>query len=274
MSIKIIKTIISVLDVLLLTIFGALAWGAHAVGSLLPSAKVAAGIYLVTELTFFVYEKLRHKKLNDAFLRPPDPGKLSSAAKLSHCSSHYLAADALGPLLTHQQPLITLRLQIVVRAAVAMKRFCDLKDVFGLEDFLEGWFFGTPAKSIPRGNIEEFVAFAFYQLKPENLSQEQHKDVDDLLERIQKWYVETENSSRNTGAAAAADRGYYFLTLISPNLFAMQLGRVVFFRLRPFIKVHGASVGATACSSQTSDCLHHFRGGSSALLCSFQTHGL
>ena len=69
-----------------------------------------------------------------------------------------------------------------------MQRFCELKNVFPLEDFLEGWFLNqAPPSSIPKGNIEEFVCFAFYNLKVEEVSQEQQHAVDELIEKIQKW---------------------------------------------------------------------------------------
>jgi len=70
MSFKILKSIISALDLLLLAALGAISW----LGSLIPSLKAFVGFYLTAELTFFLIEKLRHKKLNNAFVRPPDPG--------------------------------------------------------------------------------------------------------------------------------------------------------------------------------------------------------
>jgi len=71
-----------------------------------------------------------------------------------------------------------------------MQHFCELKDVFPLEEFLEGWFLNqAPARAIPKGNIEEFVCFAFYNLKVEEVRsrQEQQHAVDEVIEKIQKW---------------------------------------------------------------------------------------
>ena len=41
-------------------------------------------------------------------------------------------------------------------------RFLKLAGVFSLEEFLSGWFLGTPAESIQRGNAEDFVAYGFF----------------------------------------------------------------------------------------------------------------
>jgi hypothetical protein len=68
------------------------------------------------------------------------------------------------------------------RVATTIARFCDLKPVFELEEFLEGWFFGRPITSIPRDNIEEFVAYGFYCLPPDRLSEEQRQKMDAFLQ--------------------------------------------------------------------------------------------
>lgn len=40
-----------------------------------------------------------------------------------------------------------------------LERFLTLADVFPLEDFLQGWFFGAPMQSICRENVLEFVLY-------------------------------------------------------------------------------------------------------------------
>ena len=44
----------------------------------------------------------------------------------------------------------------------SMNRFLRLKSVFSMDEFLSGWFHGTPSEGILRDNVEEFVIYAFF----------------------------------------------------------------------------------------------------------------
>lgn len=63
------------------------------------------------------------------------------------------------------------------RADLAMQRFLSLHNVFRLDDFLTGWFLGTPDQNIPKENIIEFVAYGFYCKKMEELSTEKQHHI-------------------------------------------------------------------------------------------------
>ena len=54
-----------------------------------------------------------------------------------------------------------------------MSRFLTLGSYFAIQDFLSGWFHGTPFDQIHRGNCVAFVAYAFY-----------NRDYDDLPPRV------------------------------------------------------------------------------------------
>jgi len=44
-----------------------------------------------------------------------------------------------------------------------MARFLELAPVMCIRDFMSGWFRGAPFSEIRRGNVEDFVAYGFYQ---------------------------------------------------------------------------------------------------------------
>jgi len=48
-------------------------------------------------------------------------------------------------------------------AAAHMARFLELAPVMCIKDFMSGWFLGAPFAEVARGNVEDFVAYGFYQ---------------------------------------------------------------------------------------------------------------
>ena len=56
------------------------------------------------------------------------------------------------------------------RAPVIEDRLLELGSVFGIEEFLSGWFKGAPFESIQRGNVEDFIAYGFYCKRTEQMT--------------------------------------------------------------------------------------------------------
>ena len=52
------------------------------------------------------------------------------------------------------------------------QRFLKLKTVIDIQQFITGWFHGAHIEQIARGNVEDFVAYAFYSSSPSELSLE------------------------------------------------------------------------------------------------------
>eukprot|EP00887_Chlorella_sp_A99_P006932 scaffold2.g6932.t1 len=74
------------------------------------------------------------------------------------------------------------------RHAQLFEWFLELGDVFSLDDFLSGWFLGTPADRIPRGNVEEFVIYGFYARPPAELAPAEAGAVAAFLARVEeRW---------------------------------------------------------------------------------------
>ena len=57
------------------------------------------------------------------------------------------------------------------RAHVIEDRLLELGSVFGIEEFLSGWFKGAPFEAIHRGNVEDFIAYGFYCKRTEQLTE-------------------------------------------------------------------------------------------------------
>ena len=71
-----------------------------------------------------------------------------------------------------------------------MERFLNLHSVFHLDEFLTGWFLGTPAAQIPRENVQEFVAYGFFCHAMENLGPGEQTAVDDFVAAVEsKWEI-------------------------------------------------------------------------------------
>jgi pimeloyl-ACP methyl ester carboxylesterase len=120
--------------------------------------RIATAIYLIIELLFYIYGKIRYTVLNRPITQFPD-------AK---------------------------------RVQIAMERFLDLHHVFHLDEFLSGWFLGASNSSILRGNVEEFVAYGFFCQKHENLSSEQLLLIQNFLSSAEERWNITFPPGKNT----------------------------------------------------------------------------
>ena len=79
------------------------------------------------------------------------------------------------------------------RVQVSMQRFLNLHTVFDLKDFLSGWFLDCPADSIPRGNLEEFVAYGFFCQRIEEMDGEGAAAVKSFVSKVEeKWNIHFE----------------------------------------------------------------------------------
>lgn len=67
-----------------------------------------------------------------------------------------------------------------------MERFLNLHSIFHLDEFLTGWFLGSPAEEIPRKNVEEFVAYGFFCRTVEALDPEEQTAVEDFVAAVEK----------------------------------------------------------------------------------------
>ena len=45
-----------------------------------------------------------------------------------------------------------------------------LGSIFGIQEFMSGWFKDAPFESIKRGNVEEFIAYGFYCKRVDELT--------------------------------------------------------------------------------------------------------
>ena len=55
---------------------------------------------------------------------------------------------------------------------VVEKRLLELGSIFGIDDFLSGWFHGAPFDEILRGNVLDFIAYGFYCKRVADLTPE------------------------------------------------------------------------------------------------------
>ena len=67
------------------------------------------------------------------------------------------------------------------RMREAMENFKSLKHVLDIEEFLQGWFMGTPSNEIYRDNMVEFIAYGFYSKRPSQLSDVEQCQIDQFL---------------------------------------------------------------------------------------------
>ena len=67
------------------------------------------------------------------------------------------------------------------RMREAMDNFKSLKHVLDIEEFLQGWFMGTPSNEIYRDNMVEFIAYGFYSKSPSQLSDAERCQIDQFL---------------------------------------------------------------------------------------------
>jgi hypothetical protein len=52
---------------------------------------------------------------------------------------------------------------------------------------VRGWFFGAPIESIRRGNLEEWVAWAFHNTLPTLLSEREYKSMQQMVDQCSEW---------------------------------------------------------------------------------------
>jgi hypothetical protein len=77
-----------------------------------------------------------------------------------------------------------------VAAATHMARFLELAPVMCIRDFMCGWFRGAPFEAIRRGNVEDFVAYGFYQSTWEDLSPADMATASAFVDAVQEaWGV-------------------------------------------------------------------------------------
>ncbi|KAL4459101.1 hypothetical protein ABPG75_013966 [Micractinium tetrahymenae] len=70
------------------------------------------------------------------------------------------------------------------------ERFLELRDVFCIREFLSGWFMGASADAIPRGNVEEFVAYGFHCRLLGQLSGKQRAQIRQFVDEVEAaWGV-------------------------------------------------------------------------------------
>ena len=118
-----------------------------------PLLRTTISIYILVEVAFFFYGRTKYAQLNQSITKFPDDD----------------------------------------RVATAMRRFIDLHPIFGLDDFLSGWFLGS-SMPIPRENVIEFVSYGFYCQETHDLSPMQRCSVDDFVAQVeQKWDIKFED---------------------------------------------------------------------------------
>ncbi|KAK9804242.1 hypothetical protein WJX72_002946 [[Myrmecia] bisecta] len=70
------------------------------------------------------------------------------------------------------------------------QRFLQLRRVINFRAFLSGWFHNAPFEQITRGNVEDFVAYAFYDSTPANLSDKARQLTSDFVDACERtWGV-------------------------------------------------------------------------------------
>lgn len=71
--------------------------------------------------------------------------------------------------------------------AVMMSRFHTLSDVISLDEFVQGWFLGSvTASEVPRGNIEEFVAYGFFCRALNDIDDVRRQQVADFVKEVEE----------------------------------------------------------------------------------------
>lgn len=55
---------------------------------------------------------------------------------------------------------------------VVEDRMLELGSIFGIDDFLSGWFHGVAFDQIWRGNVLDFISYGFYCKRVADLTQE------------------------------------------------------------------------------------------------------
>jgi hypothetical protein len=58
------------------------------------------------------------------------------------------------------------------RQALVEERLLELGTVFGIQEFMSGWFKGAPFEAIQRENMVDFIAYGFYCKRTEDLTPE------------------------------------------------------------------------------------------------------
>ncbi|KAK9804722.1 hypothetical protein WJX72_001924 [[Myrmecia] bisecta] len=110
--------------------------------------------WATVELAFLVYQRWRYHAINEVVV----PGKWDAA-----------------------------------RMRAMQDRFLTLSGVFGIREFMEGWFKGAPLEQIKRGNVEELVAYAFYAATVDKMTSQKRKSAHAFVGEIeQAWGVQFE----------------------------------------------------------------------------------
>ncbi|CAL8466496.1 g6032 [Coccomyxa elongata] len=81
---------------------------------------------------------------------------------------------------------------------VVERRMLELGCIFGIQDFLSGWFHGVPFNQIWRGNVLDFIAYGFYCKRVEDLTPEQLERSEVYMEEIERKFGVSFPPGRNT----------------------------------------------------------------------------
>lgn len=69
---------------------------------------------------------------------------------------------------------------------VLLERILSLRDDVNAREFLSGWFLGCPTENIKRGNMIEFLSYAFYHRSFGELSSSHRAEIEGHLERAEE----------------------------------------------------------------------------------------
>jgi len=64
---------------------------------------------------------------------------------------------------------------------VVEQRLLELGSIFGIDDFLTGWFHGVPFDQVWHDNVLDFIAYGFYCKRPSQLTPEVGRLLSSLL---------------------------------------------------------------------------------------------
>ncbi|KFM26926.1 hypothetical protein F751_4987 [Auxenochlorella protothecoides] len=126
-------------------------WYAASHCDLIPGwFRTVVHCWILLELLFLVYGKVRHARLGRPWPLTIDPDHLERT----------------------------------------LERFLTLADVFPFEEYLTGWFFGAPLESICRENVLDYVLYGLMYKTKESTSPEELARVDAFLSKVEsRWGV-------------------------------------------------------------------------------------
>lgn len=110
--------------------------------------RALAVLYLVLESCWYMLSKYRYHIFNREIERYPDEERVNTVMKW---------------------------------------RFTSLYGVFALDEFVQGWFMASDMKAaeIPRGNIDEFVAYGFFCLNYDELEDAKRAQVNAFVNEVE-----------------------------------------------------------------------------------------